>query len=71
MALNLHDRANLERFLCYTLLIEDLTSGHIVEGLRNVSELCGEDSAYSPAQLILSGLHGWILGIVLLEAQRS
>jgi len=48
-ALSLQDRANLEQFFRYTLLIEDLTSDHIVEELRNVSELCGEDSAYSPA----------------------
>jgi hypothetical protein len=49
MALGLQDRANLEQFFRHILLIEDLTSGHIIEELRDVSELCEKDSTYSPA----------------------
>jgi hypothetical protein len=57
IALTLQDRINLEQFFRQTLLIEDLTSGHIIEELRDISELCGKDLAYSPAPEFLHDMY--------------
>ena len=46
MTLSPHDRINLEQFFRRTLLIEDLTGGHVVEELRYVSELFGKYTTY-------------------------
>jgi hypothetical protein len=57
MALSLQDRANLEQFFRHTLLIGNLTSGHIMEELRDISELCEKDSTYSPAPGFLHDMY--------------
>jgi hypothetical protein len=57
MVLSFQARANLEQFFRHTLLIKDLTGGHIVEELRAVSELCGRDSTYTPAQEFLHAMY--------------
>lgn len=55
--LSLQDRGNLEQFFRHTLLIRNVTSGDIVDELREVAELCEKVPTYSPEPKLLHDIY--------------